>query len=402
MATLDVTSSPTNASVSINGKSIGKTTLRNYKISPGNYSLLVTKSGYKSYQQFFQITSKTLTKGLHATLQKEVTVTIKRPKDDDEDEDDEPIRLNVDPSKAGHIGKGNTLTDEELSKIPMNQRPTAKGFFGKDILAPQLTEEEKRPFGERNVKTGFTAIFGALGLGALTSGILSFLTGAGISTGGGIIAGITTGKVVSAIAGFDGIMVWMASDNILSGTAFTLRKLREAIKVGAVSAREARKELERVQEWITRATAFVKDSATINPIILPFKNILLLNADKAQKDYDLEKILIEAAIKKVRADEREDREKREKKEDRAGEKIENKEEGIEKTQRAIAFERKVDKIEEQIYVLSDLEDPSDEKIQEKRLLRRKISEMRDDFRENERQIKIKELLDDIRKLKGGK
>jgi len=227
---------------------------------------------------------------------------------------------------GGVIGKGNTLTDAELSKLAMEDRPLQIGFFGKEILAPQLTAEEKAYFGEKNIKETFQAAFLALGIPSIIAGIKSFLggstaaaavskattittgssaTGAGYITTGGFaqglgIAGLTISEATAklavkgamGIAGMDGIMVWMASDNVLTGTAFTLRKLREAVKSGAISKSQALKETETVQKWIDAATSLVKTSATVNPFIMPFKNILLINAEKAQKDFDLEVALI--------------------------------------------------------------------------------------------------------------
>jgi len=69
--------------------------------------------------------------------------------------------------KEGIIKKGNTLSDAELELLPMEQRPKAIGFGGKEIMAPQLTTEESKIFSEHNIKATLTAFGAAIGVPAL-------------------------------------------------------------------------------------------------------------------------------------------------------------------------------------------------------------------------------------------
>ena len=151
--------------------------------------------------------------------------------------------------------------------------------------------------------SGAAAAGGAGAGGSFTAGeIIGGAQGGGLGTAGaaatsggvaGLLGGAGVAKTVAGgIIGFDGIMVWMASDNILTGTTFTLKKLREARKAGVITKKEANKVIDGVQTWIDSSVAFVTLSATLNPIIFPFKKILLINAEKAQLDFDLEKKLI--------------------------------------------------------------------------------------------------------------
>ena len=193
---------------------------------------------------------------------------------------------------------GNTLTDEDLiaGTLPI-------GFAGGVGVIGKIATGVKA--GTRGTKT-YTYASGATKTFSKKTGKLVGTTpiikggiGAGLIQGLGI-AGLTipaaTAKLAvkgaMGIAGLDGIMVWMASDNVLTGTAFTLKKLRESVEMGAITHEEALKETRLVQQWINAARSVVETSAKFNPFIMPFKNILLINADKAQKDFDLEVKLI--------------------------------------------------------------------------------------------------------------
>ena len=175
-------------------------------------------------------------------------------------------------------------------------------------------------FSAENIGIALKAVAG----GIIGSGILNVLAGTANIVGGGIqitsagtaggfasglgIAGLSIREAVGklavkgamGIAGFDGIMVWMASDNVLTGTAFTMKKLRDAVKAGILTRREMDKEIRIVQGWIDAATKLVEVSASLNPFIIPFRRILLINAEKSQKDFDLEVELIDIEFEKLK------------------------------------------------------------------------------------------------------
>ena len=189
---------------------------------------------------------------------------------------------------------------------------------GQRLAEEASARRAENPFGIENITATLQAIglTAAPAIMATLTGLLGGVTvpttaGAATTAGGGLAAGLgIAGLSISAataklavkgamgVAGFDGIMVWMASDNVLTGTAFTLRKLREAVKSGAITQEEALTETELVQGWIDAATKLVETSAELNPFILPFRNILLINADKAQKDFDIEVALIKKTFPK--------------------------------------------------------------------------------------------------------
>jgi len=100
---------------------------------------------------------------------------------------------------------------------------------------------------------------------------------------------------VAGVAGTSGIVAWLASDNVLTGVTFTMRKLRDTI-VDETTRAEAMDEAEEVQSWIDTATTFVNVATRINPLLWPFRHIFMVNAEKAQFDFDLEKQLMETKL----------------------------------------------------------------------------------------------------------
>ena len=192
------------------------------------------------------------------------------------------------------------------------------------LKAQKRSEEERKGesvFSAGNIKRTLQSLglaFGPAVISAVLTTVGS-ITGAGVSAvgttkvGAGLASGLGIAglsipeasaklavKGAMGIAGFDGIMVWMASDNVLTGTAFTMKKLRESVKAGILTRREADKEIKLVQEWIDAARNTVEVSVAVNPFIMPFRRILLINADKSQKDFDLEVELIDVEFEKLK------------------------------------------------------------------------------------------------------
>lgn len=143
---------------------------------------------------------------------------------------------------------------------------------------------------------GAGALF-ASSMGKIRAGLKSVF-GIGAGVGGATtlksVLTSTAAKGASTIAGVNGMMVWLASDNVLSGAAFTLRKIRDSIKFNIITREETGNMINKVQNWIEGAAKLVEISATANPLLLPFREILLTNIEKAKADFDLEVGLINA------------------------------------------------------------------------------------------------------------
>ncbi|HUV84208.1 MAG TPA: PEGA domain-containing protein, partial [Methanosarcinales archaeon] len=102
---------------------------------------------------------------------------------------------------------------------------------------------------------------------------------------------------IAGIVGLDGIMTWLASDNIITGSSFTLNKLSAAAIDETITKEDAIAQLDKVQKWKDYATNFVRTSTIVNPLLWLFRGILLTNAEKGQDDINLERGKIEAIIR---------------------------------------------------------------------------------------------------------
>lgn len=130
--------------------------------------------------------------------------------------------------------------------------------------------------------------------------------GALISTGVGVAAGTITALsttaiitkgilgVAGAVASIDVLTVWLASDNIITGAGFSVRKLRESVKYKVITKEEALEEVKKIESWVNDAAQFVTDSVNLNPTLIPFRGPYLINNEKGKFDVALEKKLIES------------------------------------------------------------------------------------------------------------
>ena len=92
-------------------------------------------------------------------------------------------------------------------------------------------------------------------------------------------------------AGFLGtslMTAWLGSDNVLSSSAFTMIKLRDAVESGQMSKAEALEESDEIQKYIDTGRSVVNIMTRINPFLWPSRATYMANADKAQRDFDLE------------------------------------------------------------------------------------------------------------------
>ncbi len=306
--TIDIRSTPTNAKVYIDGNYKGRTKVSFWWKKGSRFDLEIRKDGYNDYTSLgYLVPSNSLGISIHRTLKKKTTV--KKDKDDkkeEEEPEEEPEKEKLHEIKESDFtGTVGSLTNPYRLKI---------GTETWKRIGKALSEERAADlFGAANIKATLQSLGLVAGTGIITGLTSLFAAGtAGVATTSGALAsglGIAGLSIPAAaaklavkgamgIAGFDGIMVWMASDNVLTGTAFTVKKLREAVKAKVLNRREVNEELDIVQQWIDAATKLVEISAAVNPFIIPFRRILLINAEKAQKDFDLEKELINVELKK--------------------------------------------------------------------------------------------------------
>lgn len=109
------------------------------------------------------------------------------------------------------------------------------------------------------------------------------------------------GKFLVGVAGVSVLASWLSTDNIVTGTGFTLTRLKAAVNAGTITKEQALLDIKHIQEWKDEATRTVSISTAINPLLWAFRNVFMINSDKAQLDIDLAKAEITALIEEARA-----------------------------------------------------------------------------------------------------
>lgn len=268
-----VTSSPSDAGIYLDGRNIedwqGDSPV-SFDVSPGSHELSAKKDGYHT-----KVANFTAVEGETTTVHIELRV----------DDDVEP------PTEEPDEGFLNRILTALFSLQVLPGTPV--GSAAED--ASQLINEPQEAIVETLIEAGLVsggAYLGALaaGSGAVGVGLSRALGIAGLS--GTSAAAALAVKGTTALAATDGMMVWLAEDNVLSGAGFTLRKLRDAVSLGQADGHEIRRILDKVDGWLDKAKTLVENSSIINPFLFPFRDILLVNVDKAFEDVRLETKLI--------------------------------------------------------------------------------------------------------------
>ena len=92
-----------------------------------------------------------------------------------------------------------------------------------------------------------------------------------------------TGRwAIAGTAMTSGIMTWMASDNIIQGMNIFTRDLAEGVKFGSITPEEGLAQLDKAQGFVDHARSFINTATIINPLLWPFRGIIIANADGAQ------------------------------------------------------------------------------------------------------------------------
>lgn len=320
MVFLNVISSQRSSSVIIDDKLVGLTPLSNYQINSGTYKIEIRKSGYESWIHLnYKISSSALVVTISKTLEKKEEPKEIEP--EPEEKKEEVITTTEVPPETLEAIKSfaslpetekkqmlddSDLTTEEKTWVERNLwNPDVKLFSGENIS--DTLKSFGAMMGVSAVGAGIKTIFSGIG------GMIGKLLGVGATTAGGIgatsvIGGTATtgvalglgiqglsvaaagGKLVAngltALAGTDGMMVWLASDNVLSGVGFMIMKVEDRIKDGSLSLKDGMEIFDKAQEWMDTATRLVEVSSKLNPFLLPFRRILLTNAELAQTTFE--------------------------------------------------------------------------------------------------------------------
>lgn len=106
-------------------------------------------------------------------------------------------------------------------------------------------------------------------------------------------------KIAMLLIGADSIAVWLASDNIVTGTTFPMNRLKAMVEEGTLTKEEALIEINTIQEWKDYATNFISISGIANPLIWLFRPLFMKNTELAQTNIDQIKAQVEAATPEI-------------------------------------------------------------------------------------------------------
>ena len=131
-----------------------------------------------------------------------------------------------------------------------------------------------------------TAIIGvspravATGGKGINQGIKTFSKFAGTKLGARMI------KAGAGLVTFSGIMIWLASDNIVGTMSIYGRDLAEDVQWNRIDSDVALEKFDEGQGFIDYAKSFVRYTTALNPLLWPFRKIILLNMATAQLAMD--------------------------------------------------------------------------------------------------------------------
>ncbi len=85
----------------------------------------------------------------------------------------------------------------------------------------------------------------------------------------------TSKWLLGGVAGADMLFTWFALDNVISGQKFFIGDIAKSVSDGSLSPANAQKALEGSKETRDTAIAFIEISAIVNPILWPFRKLIL-------------------------------------------------------------------------------------------------------------------------------
>ena len=94
------------------------------------------------------------------------------------------------------------------------------------------------------------------------------------------------GKYIGQIAVGSGIITWLASDNIIGTMSIYGRDLAEDVKFGSTDSETALEKFDEGVAFVEQGVAFIKTATILNPLLWPFRSIILANAEAAKLALD--------------------------------------------------------------------------------------------------------------------
>jgi len=150
---------------------------------------------------------------------------------------------------------------------------------GREAAAEAISTTGEEAFGEIKgiAQEGLAAFVGARVIGAANAKVIR-----GVSTAG-----------ITAVVGADVLTDWYAADNIIGGQKFHLKEIQKDFNSGLLSGEEAIALADEAQAAVDLAKQKLTISTQVNPIMWPFRNIILTGADADQAAIDLIRLEID-------------------------------------------------------------------------------------------------------------
>jgi len=186
--------------------------------------------------------------------------------------------------KAREVGKEDieyeTLIQTDVYGI-QKEIQVPKGTGAKINAGLQERIEGRKPFGELPTYQQFLAEAAVLGVSPqLTVGVGRPM-GKMVTEFGKLIKS-TLGKYISGAVTMSGIITWLASDNIIGSMSIYGRDLAEDVQWGRLSKEEGIKKFDEGMEFVEQGRSFIRTATILNPLLWPFRKIILINADAAE------------------------------------------------------------------------------------------------------------------------
>ena len=132
------------------------------------------------------------------------------------------------------------------------------------------------------------------GSSGFMKGVLNPATKTALQKGGmplvkRILAGGTKKLIIKGavgIAGTDGIMAWLASDNILTGTVMYSNTIMDAVAFSGLPPAEGIARMQELKSTANNAANFVRISSKVNPALWLFGKPLMTNANQAKSQLE--------------------------------------------------------------------------------------------------------------------
>lgn len=296
------------ATVDLNGRVIGSTPIINHDVEIGNYRIILRKEGYFDSISNREIKSGDLKRVWRIDMVRKTTTPTTPTPTPPTPEREEPIRLPTKEEKKEELKDDIIrLNNERKSEDEVIRLGGSEPELDNSIKA-QIERAKDLPFPFNilgNIK--FTAVLGGILAAILAAPVVIAAMARAFP---GMAAGATKFAVdkqfaarlgvgaVSGLAGTDTLAVWLASDNIMSTSAFHIKTLKESVKAGNLTNSEAMAEFEKVQGWANVAEELIRKSVTFNPLLIPFKGVFIANVEMVQSKLNLEKEILKAQVEK--------------------------------------------------------------------------------------------------------